>query len=313
VAGHGGDPGGADMRVLIRAAKAATTPAVVMCVMALLTTAVLTMALLTIVLLGPVTGAQAAPGGSGGCYPVDLTWICVYRGGASGSPGSGSRASAIICRFTKAGPGVLRRTGTGPPTPGYQWDIMTCPGSKAGPLGGQLVQVSIRTGIPAGGPVVLLRIGIGALSVPTLAAVTAPPRGSDGLVGLPEWYWVPRGLWHPVSVTVRAGPIWATATARPTMLSYIPGGGMGSVSCSGPGTAFNRSLPAAEQHTSCSYTYMWPSTGQPRNAFGAGLFVMWTVSWTGSGGAGGLITDSYTTGSAFAVRVAEAEALVTKP
>ncbi len=175
------------------------------------------------------------------------------------------------------------------------------------------MQVSIRTGIPAGGPVVLLKIGIGALAVPTLAAATAPPRGSDGLVGLPEWYWVPRGQWHPVSVTVRAGPIWATATARPTTLSYVPGGGMSPVSCPGPGTSFNRSLPAAGQRTSCAYTYTWPSTGLPGSAFRAGTFVTWTVSWTGSGGAGGLITNGYTTGSAFAVRVAQAEALVTKP
>ena len=158
-----------------------------------------------------------------------------------------------------------------------------------------------------------MKIAIGELSVPTLAAATAPPRGKDGLVGLPEWFWVPRGQWHAVSVTVNAGPVWATATAAPTSLSYVPGGGMGSVSCTGPGTAFNRALPAAQQHTGCSYTYTQASKGQPGNAFQAGLFVTWKVSWTGSGGAGGLITTGYTTGNAFAVRVAQAEALVTTP
>ena len=299
MASHRGHPCGADMLVLIRAAQAAATLASAL--------------LLTMSGLAPVTQAQAARGGSGGCYPVDLTWICIYSGSRGGSPGSGGRSSAIVCKFTKAGPGLLRRTGTGPPSPGYQWDIMSCPGSSAGPASGQLVQVNIRTGIPAGGPVVLLKIGVGALTVPVLAAATAPPRGRDGLVGLPEWYWVPRGQWHPVSLTVSAGPVWATATARPTTLSYVPGGGMGSVSCPGPGASLSRSLPAAEQHTHCSYTYGWPSTGQPGNAFRAGMFVTWTVSWTGSGGAGGLITDSYRTGIAFAVRVAQAEALVTKP
>ncbi len=88
---------------------------------------------------------------------------------------------------------------------------------------------------------------------------------------------------------------------------------MGSVSCHGPGTPFDRSLPAAQQHTNCSYTYTQASRGQPGNAFQAGLFVTWTVSWIGSGGAGGLITNGYTTGNAFAVRVAQAEALVTTP
>ena len=269
-------------------------------------------AILTAV-LGPAGIARAAAGGSGSCYPVNLTWICVYSDGGGGRPDSGGGSSTITCTFTKAPPRVLRRTGTGPSAPGYQWDIMTCPGSNTGPLGGRLVQVSTKTGAPAISPVYLLKIGVGALSVPTLAAATAPPRGRDGLVGLPELYWVPRFQWHPVSMTVRAGPVWAVATAIPTMLDYVPGGGMGSVSCPGPGAPFNRALPAAQQQTRCSYTYTRPSNGQPGDAFQAGLFVRWTVSWTGSGGAGGLITSSYTTGNAFAVRVAQGEALVTTP
>jgi hypothetical protein len=167
-----------------------------------------------------------------------------------------------------------------------------------------------ETGIPAGGPAGLLEVGIGWLSVPVLRAVTAPPRGSDSIVGLPEWYWVPSGGWHPVSVTIRARPVWATATARPTTLTCLRGGLMGAVRCPGPGTSFKRSLPAAEQRTNCSYTYLWPSTGQRGSAFRAGVFVTWTISWTGSGG---LITGSFRTGTAFAVRVAQAAALVTKP
>jgi hypothetical protein len=263
---------------------------------------------------GPAAAAPAGHrAGSGNCYPVNFTWICVYSGSGGGSPGSGGGSGTVACTYTKAPPGVLQRAGIGPPAPGHQWDIMTCPGSNPGPLGGQLVQVSTRTGTPAISPFDLFKIAIGELSVPTLAAATAPPRGRDGLVGLPEWYWVARGQWHPVSVTVRAGPVWATANANPTSLSYVPGGGMGSVACHGPGTPFNRSLLAGQQHTNCSYTYTTASKGQPGNAFQAGLFVTWTVSWTGSGGAGGLVTDSYTTGSAFPVRVAQAEALVTTP
>lgn len=290
------------MRVLIPSRVAYTALAVVGVAMSGLATA---------------SQAQAAPaaGGSGGghCYPVNFTWICVYNGSGGGSPGSGGGSGTVACTYTKAPAGVLQRAGIGPPAPGYQWDIMTCPGSNPGPLGGQLVQVSTRTGTPAISPFDLFKIAIGELSVPTLPAATAPPRGKDGLVGLPEWYWVSRSQWHPVGVTVRAGPVWATASADPTSLSYVPGGGMGSVACHGPGTPFNRSLPAAQQHTDCSYTYTLASKGQPGNAFQAGLFVTWTVSWTGSGGAGGLVTDSYTTGNAFPVRVAQAEALVTTP
>src|SRR5258707_8334496 len=71
-------------------------------------------------------------------------------------------------------------------------------------------------------------------------------------------------------MTVRAGPVWAVATAIPTMLSYVPGGGMGSVSCPGPGAPFDRALSAAQQQTRCSYTYTPPSKGQPGDAFQAG-------------------------------------------
>ena len=297
------------MRVLTRAGQ---RPAILLSA-GLLSAALLSAALLAGVVVSAPGVAHAAPAGSGNCYPVNFTWICVYNGGGGGGSGSGGGSGTVTCTYAKAPPGVLERTGTGPPATGYQWDIMTCPGSSPGSIGGQLVQVNIKSGTPAVSPFDLLKIAIGELSVPTLAAATAPPRGKDGLVGLPEWFWVPRGQWHAVSVTVNAGPVWATATAAPTSLSYVPGGGMGSVSCAGPGTGFNRTRPAAQQHTGCSYTYTQASKGQPGNAFQAGLFVTWKVSWTGSGGAGGVITTGYTTGNAFAVRVAQAEALVTTP
>jgi hypothetical protein len=275
--------------------------------------ALLFLAVLVAALAASASPARAASAGGGSCYPVNFTWICVYSGGGGGGSGSGGGLSSVTCTYVMAPPGVLERTGTGPPAPGYRWDLMTCPGANFGALGGQLVQVSIKTGTPAISPFDLLKIAIGELSVPTLAAVTAPPRGRSGLVGLPEWFWVPRAQWHPVSVRVSAGPVWAKATAAPTALSYVPGGGMGSVSCTGPGTAFDRAKNAAQQHTGCSYTYAEPSSRQPGSAYQAGLFVTWTVSWTGSGGAGGLITNRYTTGNAFSVRVAQAEALVTTP
>jgi hypothetical protein len=265
------------------------------------------------VLAAPAAPAvPAASQSGGGCYPIDFTWICIDQGGSGGSPGSGGSAK-YTCTYTKASQAVLQRTGTGPPQPGYQWDIMTCPGSSQGSLGGQLVQVSIATGAPAISPVDLLKIAIGELSVPTLAAHTAPPLGKNGLVGLPEWFWVPRGQWRKVSITVTAGPVWADAVASPTSMTFAPGGGLSSVSCAGPGAEFSRSRLAGSQHTDCSFTYDQPSVGQPANAYQAALVVTWTISWTGSGGAGGTIATGYTTGTAFGVRVAQAEAVVSSP
>ena len=276
----------------------------------------------TLVLAGVILAlaqfpAQAVPSapqsGGSGCYPIDFTWICVDQSGSSGSPGSGGHSAKYTCTYTKASPAVLQRTGTGPPQPGYQWDIMTCPGSNQGSLGGQLVQVSKKTGAPAISPVDLLKIAMGELSVPTLAARTAPPIGKDGLVGLHEWFWVPRGQWRKVSITVTAGPVWADAVASPTTITFAPGGGLSSVSCPGPGAEFSHSPSAGSQHTSCSFRYDQPSIGQPGNAYQAALVVTWTISWTGSGGAGGTITTGYTTGTAFPVKIAQAESVVSTP
>jgi hypothetical protein len=274
----------------------------------------------SLAMIGPASPAQAVAGApatsaapaDGGCYPIDFTWVCVDSGGTGGSPGSGGSAT-YTCTYTKASEAVLQRTGTGPPAAGYQWDIMTCPGSDNGTLGGQLVQVNIKTGAPAISPVELLRIAIGELSVPTLTAQTAPPMGKNGLVGLPEWFWVPKSQWRGVSITVSAGPVWADASAAPTALTFAPGGGQADTSCAGPGAEFNRSKSASAQQTACSYTYQQPSAGQPGNAYQAALVVTWTISWTGSGGVGGTITTGYTTGTAFPLRVAQAEALVTTP
>lgn len=257
----------------------------------------------------PARAVPAASASGGGCYPIDFTWICINQGGSPGSPGSGGSAK-YTCTYTKASPGVLQRTGTGPPQPGYQWDIMTCPGSPQGSLGGQLVQVNVATGAPAISPVDLLKIAIGELSVPTLAARTAPPIGKNGLVGLPEWFWVPRGQWRKTSITVSAGPVWADAVASPTTITFVPGGGRSSVSCAGPGPEFTR---GKQRRSDCSYTYDQPSVGQPGNAYQAALVTTWTISWTGSGGAGGTIATGYTTGTAFGVRVAQAESVVSTP
>lgn len=260
----------------------------------------------------PAQAASAGSSAGGGCYPIDFTWICVSNSGSPGGSGSGGSAK-YTCSYTKASQALLQRAGVGPPQPGYQWDIMTCPGSANGPLGGQLVQASVATGAPAISPVDLLKIAIGELSVPTLTAQTAPPIGKNGLVGLPEWFWVPRSQWRKISIRVTAGPVWADAVASPTSITFTPGSGLPDVSCAGPGAEFKRGQSASSQNTSCSYTYQQPSAGQPGNAYQAALVVTWTISWTGSGGAGGTISTGYTTGTAFGIRVAQAEALVSTP
>jgi hypothetical protein len=190
---------------------------------------------------------------------------------------------------------------------------MDCFGGRTVTGGPQAVLVNDRTGAPNVTPRQLLAEALAELQIPVLFADTAPPPRKDGLVGLPEWFWIQPADWHGRSVTIHAGPVWATASATPTALAVEPGSGLSSVTCNGPGTAYDPQKPASAQHTSCSYTYLQPSADQPGNAYRAVVIVIWRVSWTGSGGAGGVLDPAVQVPATLRLRVAQGEALVDNP
>jgi len=263
--------------------------------------------------------SPAVAGNDGGsCSPwVDGTVIpvpCAAGSGSSGTGGGngggGSGSVNNLCSITPLDDAQVRQFGLPSPPHGYGWALMNCGAIGPGPL---VVLVSNATGAPSVTPQQLLDQALGELQLPYLGPRTAPPRGKDGLVGLAEWYWIPAAEWHPLSVTVHAGPVWATATAAPMELTLGPGGGLPSVSCAGPGTAYDPAKSAAAQQTQCSYVYEQPSTGQPGNAYQASLTVSWRVSWTGSGGAGGVLDAALPVTVDFPVPVGQSEALVSKP
>jgi hypothetical protein len=255
--------------------------------------------LLAAVLAGPA--ASAATAGlarpavaqapvSGGCsfQPVNggWQWVCTNTTSSPGSPGTGGGgggSSTSACTLT--------------------------PVSQT--QAAFLALVSNATGAPAVTPQQLAQIAIGELIIPTLAPATAPPRGKDGLVGLPEWFWIPANEWGPVSKTVTAGPVWARATATPVKIALSPGGGQSGVTCAGPGTAYQPSRPLSAQHTECSYTYTQPSAGQPNNMYAASVIVFWNVSWVGSGGSGGVVATGRPVSTPMSLPIAAGEALVT--
>jgi hypothetical protein len=176
-----------------------------------------------------------------------------------------------------------------------------------------LVPKGADTADPGVTPEELLQVAIGELRVPAPDPATAPPRGKDALVGLPEWFWIPRAAWHPEVVTVSVGPVFATVTAAPGRITFGPGAGLHSASCAGPGTGYNPKLAASAQHTACSYTYAQSSDGQPGDAYQASLSVTWRITWTGSGGTGGVVNAGFQVTSPLELHVAEGEALVTNP
>jgi hypothetical protein len=263
----------------------------------------------------PATAALAAgqsPAG-GGCFirpvPGGFELVCQNTGGTPGGPGTTGGSSTSRCSLVPLSKAQVRFLGLPWPAPkGQIWEVMTCPGPQ--PFS-EVVLVSTATGVPAVTPQQLAQIAIAELIIPVLRPQTAPPRGRDGLVGLPEWFWFGRGEWAAVSKTVAVGPVWARATAVPVSIVFQPGGGQAGISCRGPGTAFDPARPLAAQHTDCSYTYKLPSAGQPGNVYTAAVTVLWNVFWVGSGNTGGPVASGRPVNTPLTLPVAAGEALVT--
>jgi hypothetical protein len=273
---------------------------------------------------GALVIAAAGPGalasGRNGCTVVYINggWVlaCQGGGGKPGGPGTaagGGGHSRDVCTL-KALPAGYPVPSRAPKGKKWMWEVCRdyvnghlVPGTAALVL----VPRGATTASPGITPQQLLQQALADLRVPELTPATAPPRGDDGLVGLPEWFWIPRSEWHTAAATVSVGPVWATATAVPTRLTFRPGGGLRGTSCAGPGVAYNRQLPAAGQHTSCSYTYRQSSAPQPGAAYRASVTVTWTVTWAGSGGAGGVLNAGLQVTAPLVLRIAEGQALVT--
>jgi hypothetical protein len=269
--------------------------------------------------IAAVSTSSSASASSGGCGPfVSGTVIpipCSSGSAVSGSAGAagiggGGSSATSTCVTVVYSPAQDQQLGLGPAPAGQAWAELACGGTMPGVVD---ILVSTATGAPQVTPRQLMIQAYGELRVPSLAPATAPPRGHDGLVGLPEWFWVPPASWHPRSVTVSAGPVWATVTAAPAGLTFEPGAGISPVTCQGPGTAYDPAQPAASQHTACSYTYVQPSAGLPGNVYEASMSITWRVDWVGSGGAGGVLTPALSVPVEFTIPVAQGEALVTTP
>jgi len=139
---------------------------------------------------------------------------------------------------------------------------------------------------------------------------TAPP--SDKMVvTVGTWFWIPRTVWKPVTVTAwiptQAGPISVTTTATPHTITYSPGDGNQPVTCRGPGTPWSTRM--GDRVTSaCMYTYTRASHQQRGRHFRAGMHVTWVVSWRSSLGIGGRLPN-IRTGAPINARVLELQAL----
>jgi hypothetical protein len=261
------------------------------------TTATITLAALT--LAGTTSPASSTP--QNPIPPKPRPWGYNFGAHQPGSPGSAGDGN----QSGNDGSGAADTSGggTSPPPP----DI--CGAFKFGVRACNLPQIPTGPGAPAAPTVTPAQLAATKwrqLLIPAPDVHTAPPRGSDGLVGLAEWFWVAN--WSAHTGRAQAGGVWAEVTARPTSLTISPGPGQPSVRCDGPGTAYDSRRSADGQRSGCSYTYTRSSAGLPSGAYQVTATVTWGGTWVGSGGTGGTL-PALSRSTTFDLRVAEGQAV----
>lgn len=131
-------------------------------------------------------------------------------------------------------------------------------------------------------------------------------QGQEGTVGMPVWMWVRNTsdtlAWGPYTRSEQIGGLAMSATARVASVTWHMGDGK-TVVCTGPGTPYQEAY-GKQPSPDCGYKYT------SRGTYQVTAVTNWEVSWTGPGGASGMIpTTTQTTvdvpvGSLQAVNVA---------
>ncbi len=269
--------------------------------------------------LEPSTTFAAATGGDGPGGSVTVgAGSGGSSGGAPGAPGGGGQgggASPWTCTYTL----LTLNDQSQPPggaSPGA-WYSVTCVDVATGAQSTQTEWIPDQAspGAPPVDPYSL------ALQAEKSIVLPNPPIGTNpsgaSVVNLATWLWIDSSVWHAYQVTANAGPVSATASAVPTSVTWSMGDG-GSVTCAGPGVAYEPALASSAQATDCSYRYSVSSAGQPSadgnpddGAFLVRATISWSVSWSAQGAAGGGGLPPLSTSSTSALRVEQVQSVDT--
>jgi len=281
----------------------------------------LTIVVATVVTAPPAFGAATGSDNGDGTVTVGVS----DGGSTNGEPGTqfgGGGGSGAASPWTCTSTSLLLNDeggfAPGGPTPGG-WYSVTCIDSVTGASTTQTEWITSQapTTAPAVDPRAVALQAENSLRLPGPSLHFNPSAAS--VVNLPTWLWIDPSVWHTYAVTASVGTVSATAVATPEAVTWQMGDGH-AVTCDGPGRAFDLSLPAQMQATSCHYTYRTSSLGQlsaDGNADDAAYLVratiVWTVSWSAVGAAGEGTLPSLTTSAATPVRVVQVESVDTGP
>lgn len=104
-------------------------------------------------------------------------------------------------------------------------------------------------------------------------------------VNLWTWFWTDPASYRPLTQTVQVGGVFATVAAKPVGLLFDPGDGSNPVRCDGPGRAWTDADGKAAPSSGCGFEYTHVTSGTVLTR----VAILWQVSWSGSGGAGGVL------------------------
>ena len=258
-----------------------------------------------VILIGLMSAAPAGANLDSGYAGCDTSG-CTVGAGSGGGSGTSSGDSGPTCYFVPLAPGEAPPSSffdvNGDPTPtdgSGLWYEEDC--------GGSVQAVYIKNVDPTK----LRDEALAHVSWPSPGLNFNPP--GEQVVGFSSWLWLDADQWRPVSASVSVPGVSVSVTARPERAVWHMGDGS-DVTCAGPGTPYDESRPASEQHTDCSYTYGRSSAGEPGDAYRVSVTIDWHVTWsvTGAAGGGDLGVFSRTT-PPVAVRVGEVQAVNTDP
>ncbi len=109
-------------------------------------------------------------------------------------------------------------------------------------------------------------------------------------VNLWTWFWTDPASYKRLTQTVQVGGVFATVTARPVGLLFDAGDGSTPVRCDGPGRAWTERDGNAAPASGCGFAYSHVTDGTVLTR----VAILWQVSWSGSGGAGGVLPQLQT-------------------
>ena len=250
------------------------------------------------VLAAPSTGPapSAPPGDSTGISCEPLATQCTVSAGSTGSSGGSGSGGTTTVTCSWQGPLtalttedetlLLEQYGdwhTSTSTdPDYY--IVTCTPVLDDEVGEWLAEVWPQPPV-APTPGQVAQTAESELNLPAPTVSTAP-SGGKAIVSLESWLWIDPAEWTPITKSATADGITATATATPVAVVWDMGDG-NKVTCNGPGVAYNTSIPDADQSTTCGYTYQETSGNAPKQQFTITTYIVYDVSWTTVGVAGG--------------------------